>query len=87
MPKDTTQKDNPQEIQQDSKALRTADKRSLTLGGNAVVKGRIPSEENHQEKLAGADENRTHRGRDTPPNGFEDRERHQTTNYSRGLSD
>jgi len=33
--------------------------------------------------MAGADENRTHRGRDTPPTGFEDRARHQTTNYSR----
>jgi hypothetical protein len=35
------------------------------------------------KNLAGADENRTHRGRDTPPYGFEDRERHQTTYYSR----
>ena len=32
--------------------------------------------------VAGADGNRTHRGRDTPPIGFEDRARHQTTNYS-----
>ena len=33
-------------------------------------------------KLAGADGNRTHRGRDAPPIGFEDRERHQATNCS-----
>lgn len=26
--------------------------------------------------------NRTHRGRDTPPIGFEGRERHQATDYS-----
>lgn len=26
--------------------------------------------------------NRTHRGRGTPPIGFEDRERHQATDYS-----
>jgi hypothetical protein len=32
--------------------------------------------------VAGADGNRTHQGRDTPPTGFEDRARHQTTNYS-----
>lgn len=32
--------------------------------------------------MAGADENRTHQGRDTPPSGFEDRERHQTTSCS-----
>ena len=35
--------------------------------------------------LAGADGNRTHRGRDAPPIGFEDRERHQATYYSRAL--
>jgi len=32
--------------------------------------------------LAGADGNRIHQGRDTPPTGFEDRERHQTTSCS-----
>lgn len=32
--------------------------------------------------MAGVDVNRTHRGRDTPPIGFEDRERHQATDYS-----
>ena len=32
--------------------------------------------------LAGVDGNRTHRGRDAPPIGFEDRERHQATSYS-----
>ncbi len=31
--------------------------------------------------LAEVDENRTHRGRDTPPIGFEDRERHQSAGY------
>lgn len=33
-------------------------------------------------ELAGVDGNRTHQGRDTPPIGFEDRARHQATNYS-----
>ncbi len=32
--------------------------------------------------MAGVDGNRTHRRRDTPSIGFEDRERHQATNYS-----
>ena len=35
--------------------------------------------------MAGVDGNRTHWGRDAPPIGFEDRARHQTTNYSRIL--
>ena len=35
--------------------------------------------------LAGVDGNRTHQGGDASPIGFEDRARHQTTNYSRIL--
>ncbi len=35
--------------------------------------------------MAGVDGDRTHQRRDTPPIGFEDRARHQATNYSRIL--
>ena len=35
--------------------------------------------------MAGVDGNRTHQGGDASPIGFEDRARHQTTNYSRIL--
>jgi|GEM_PF-3127357 len=70
------QKGKPQEIQQDSEAL-------IAAGANIARKHPDFRSCGLEENMAGADENRTHRGRDTPPNGFEDRERHQTTNYSR----
>ena len=50
-----------------------------------LLKAQSPSPETEKGLvflLAGADGNRTHRGRDAPPIGFEDRERHQATNYS-----